>query len=80
MWEWNDVDRICKESMVSVENLEIEKWCDGGDIVPVTPSSHHLIPLPSSLTGPKLTSEEESYVDIQSISLCNLCIQLILVG
>ena len=70
---------ICKESMISVENLEIEKWYDGGDIVPVTRSSHHLVPLPSSWIGTKLTSEDESYVDIQSISLCNLCIQLILV-
>ena len=33
----------------------------------------HLVPLPSSLIGPKLTSEDESYVDIQSISLCDLC-------
>ena len=72
--------RICKESMISVENLEIEKWYEGGDIVSVTTSSHHLVPLPSSLTGPKLTSEDESYVDIQSISLLDLCIQLILVG
>ena len=69
---------ICKESMISVENLEIEKWYDGGDIVPVTRSSHHLVPLPSSWIGTKLTSEDESYVDIQSISLCNLCIKLIL--
>ena len=71
---------ICKESMISVENLEIEKWYDGGDIVPVTRSSHHLVPLPSSWIGTKLTSEDESYVDIQSISLCNLCVQLILMG
>ena len=71
---------ICKESMISVENLEIEKWYDGGDIVPVTRSSHHLVPLSSSWIGTKLTSEDESYVDIQSISLCDLCIQLILVG
>ena len=71
---------ICKESMISVENLEIEKWYDGGDIVPVTRSSHHLVPLPSSWIGTKLTSEDESYVDIQSISLCDLCIQLVLVG
>ena len=71
---------ICKESMISVENLEIEKWYDGGDIVPVTRSSHHLVPLPSSWIGTKLTSEAESYVDIQSISLCNLCVQLILMG
>ena len=28
----------------------------------------HLVPLSSSGTGPKLTSEDESYVDIQSIS------------
>ena len=68
---------ICKESMISVENLEIEKWYEGGDTVPVTRSSHYLVPLPSSRIGPKLTSEDESYVDIQSISLCDLCIQLV---
>ena len=71
---------ICKESMISVENLEIEKWYEGGDTVPVTRSSHHLVPLSSSQIGPNLTSEDESYVDIQSISLCDLCIQLVLVG
>ena len=38
---------ICKESMVSVENLEIEKRYEGGDTVPVTWSSHHLVSLPS---------------------------------
>ena len=72
--------RICNESMISIENLEIEKWYEGGDTVPVTRSSHHLVPLSSSQIGPKLTSEDESYVDIQSISLLDLCIQLILVG
>ena len=41
---------------------------------------HHLVPLSSSRIGPKLASEDESYVDIQSISLCDLCIQLVLVG
>ena len=71
---------ICEENMISVENLETEKWYEGGDTVPVTRSSHHLVPLSSSQIGPKLTSEDESYVDIQSISLFDLCIQLILVG
>ena len=71
---------ICKESMISVENLEIKKWYEGGDTVPITRSSHHLVPLSSSRIGPKLTSEDKSYVDIQSISLCDLCIQLVLVG
>ena len=71
---------ICEENMISVENLETEKWYEGGDTVPVTRSSHHLVPLSSSQIGPKLTSEDESYVDIQSISLCNLCVQLILMG
>ena len=71
---------ICKDRMISIENLEIEKWYEGGDTVPVTRSSHHLVPLSSSQIGPKLTSEDESYVDIQSISLLDLCIQLILVG
>ena len=71
---------ICEENMISVENLETEKWYEGGDTVPVTRSSHHLVLLSSSQIGPKLTSEDESYVDIQSISLLDLCIQLILVG
>ena len=70
---------ICKESMISVENLEIKKWYEGGDTVPITRSSHHLVPLSSSRIGPKLTSEDESYIDIQSISLCDMHIQLILV-
>ena len=71
---------ICEENMISVENLETEKWYEGGDTVPVTGSSDHLVPLSSSRIGSKLASENESYVDIQSISLCNLCIQLVLVG
>ena len=71
---------ICRESMISVENLKIEKWYEDGDTVPVTRSSHHLNPSSSSWIGPKLTSEDESYVDIQFISLCGLCIQLVLVG
>ena len=69
---------ICKESIISDENLEIEKGYEGGDTVPFTRSSHHLVPFSSSRIGPKLTSENESYVDIQSISLCYLYIQLIL--
>ena len=71
---------ICKESMISVENLEIEKWYEGGDTVPVTRSIHHLVPLSSPQISSKLSSEDKSYIDIQSISLCDLCIQLILVG
>ena len=70
----------CKESMISVENLGIEKLYEGGDTVPVTRNSHHVVPFSSSRIGPKLTSEDESYVDIQSISLCDLCMQLILLG
>ena len=71
---------IYKESIISVEKFEIEKWYEGGDTVPITRRSHHLVSLSSSRIGPKLMSEDESYVDIQSISLCNLCIQLILMG
>ena len=71
---------ICKKSMVSVENLKIQIWYEGGDTVPVKRSSHYLDPLPPSQIGPELTSEDESYVDIHSISLCDLCIQLVLVG
>ena len=57
---------ICKESMISAENLEIEKWYKGGKTVPVTENSHHLIPLSSSRIYPKLSSEDDSHVDIQS--------------
>ena len=70
---------ICKESMISVENLEIEKRYEGADTVPVTRSSHHLVSLSSLRIGPKLTSEDKSCVYIQSITLCDLCIQHILV-
>ena len=71
---------ICTESMISNENLEIEKGYDGWDNVPVTRISCHVVSLSSSRIGPKLTSQDESYVDLQSISLCDLCIQLILMG
>ena len=66
---------ISKKSMISVENLEIKKWYEDWDTAPVTRSSHHLVALSSSGIGPKLTSEDKSYVDIQSISFCDLCIQ-----
>ena len=55
---------FCMESMISVENLEIEKWYEGGDNVPVTKGSHYLVPLSSARIGPKLTRKDESYVDI----------------
>ena len=71
---------ICEDSVISVENLEFESSHEGGDTVPVTQSSHHLVPLLSSRIGLKLTREDESYFDIQSVSLCDLCIQLVLVG
>ena len=71
---------ICKESLISVENLDIEKWYQGRNTASVKRSSHHLVTLSFSRIGPTLTSEDESYVDIQSNSLCDLCIQLILVG
>ena len=71
---------ICKDRMVSVENLETEEQYEGGDTVTVTRSSHHLVPLSFSRFGLKLTSEDESYVDIHSISLCDLCIQLVFGG
>ena len=76
---WIKFFGICKEHN-QCWKFEIEKWYEGGDTVPVTRSSHHLVPLSSSQIGPNLTSEDESYVDIQSISLCEMCIQLILVG
>ena len=71
---------ICKENIISGGNLEIEKRYEGGDTLPAIRCSLHLFPLSSSQIGPKLTSKDESYVDIQSISLCDLCIQLISVG
>ena len=71
---------ICAESIISVENLEIEKWYEVGETVPVRRSSQHLVPLSPSRIGPKLTSADKSYVDIQSTSLCDLCVQLVLVG
>ena len=43
-------------------------------------SSDHLVPMSSSRIGPKLTSKDESYIDIQSISLFDLSIRLVLVG
>ena len=55
---------ICKVSMISTENLEIEKWYEGGYIVPVTLSNYHWVPLPSSRLSDKLSSEDESYVNI----------------
>ena len=83
MWEWNDVDQVFKNLQRDVENLEIEKWCEGGDTLPVTRSSHYLVPMPSLRIGPKfvrnVVSDDESYVDIQSIDLCELCIQFVLV-
>ena len=37
----------------------------------------YLLPLSSWRNGTKLTNEDESHVDLRSISLCDLCIQLI---
>ena len=55
---------ICKESMLSVANLKNQKWYEDGDTVPVTWRSQQLVPLSSSWIGPKLTNEDESYVDM----------------
>ena len=63
---------ICKESMISVENLEIEKRYESGYTVPVTRSSHHFVPLSSSRIGNHLTSEDESYVDFHNFSVPTL--------
>ena len=68
------------DSMISVKNLEFKKRYEGGDTVSVTQCSQHLVPLSSLRISPKLTSEDESYVEIRSISLCDLCMQLILVS
>ena len=43
-----------------------------GDTVTVTQSSHHFVPLSSSQIGHKLTSKDESYVDIHDFSLPTL--------
>ena len=60
---------ICKESMISVENLEIEKWYDSGDTVTITRSSHHLV----SLYPRKMVIiEDESYVDIHGFNVATL--------
>ena len=48
---------ICKESMISLENIEIGKWYEGVDALPVTRSSHHLVLLSSSRIGPKVTND-----------------------
>ena len=45
---------ICEDSVISVENLEFESSHEGGDTVPVTQSSHHLVPLSSLRISPKL--------------------------
>ena len=70
MWEWNDVDQvfgICKESMITVESLE--KLYEGGDTVPGIRSSHHFVPMSSPRTDHKLTTEDESYVDIHNFNI-----------
>ena len=71
---------ICKDSMISVENLKIEKWYEDGNTVPATHSSHYLVSLTSSRIGPKLISKDESDVDVQSINLYDLCIRFVLMG
>ena len=64
---------ICKESMISVKNIEIEKWYEGRDTVPVMHCSLHLVPLPSSWIGPKLTSEM-NHMLIFSLSAYVTCV------
>ena len=61
---------ICKESMISVENLE--KWNEGGDTTSGTQSSHSFVPLSSSRIDNKLISEGESYVDIHDFNVSSL--------
>ena len=50
---------ICKDRMISIENLEIEKWYEGEDTVPVTRSGYHLVPFYSMRIDPKLRSKDE---------------------
>ena len=73
------IGRAVKTTCSQNENLEIEKLYEGGDPAPVTWNSHPLVRFSSSWIGPKQTSKDESNVDIQSVSLNDLCIQLILV-
>ena len=56
--------------MISDENLE--KWYEGGQSAPGTQSSHHFVPLSSSWTGHKLTSEDESYAYIHDLNVCTI--------
>ena len=56
--------------MVSVESLE--KRYEGGDTVPSTQSSHHFVPMSSLRIVHKLTSEDESYVDIHDFNIPTL--------
>ena len=55
---------ICKESMISIKNLEIEKRYEGENTVSVTRSSQHIVSWSSSRGVHKLTSKDEPYVDI----------------
>ena len=54
--------------MISVWK-SLEKQNEGGDTVPGTQSSHHFIQLSSLQIGHKLTSKDESYVDIQDFDV-----------
>ena len=57
MWERNDVDQVF-----------LNLWGKHDQCWKATWSSHHLIPLPSSRIGHKLTNEDESYIDIQDFN------------
>ena len=56
--------------MISVEDLE--KCYEGGETVPGTRSSHHFVPLRFLTIRHKLTSEDESYVDIYDFNVPTL--------
>ena len=56
--------------MITVESLE--KLYEGGDTAPGTRSSHHFIPMSSPRIDHKLTTEDESYVDIHDFNIPTL--------
>ena len=67
MWELIDVDQVFWNLLG-----ENEKWYEDGDTAPVTPNSHHFVTLLSSQIGHKLTSEDESCVNIYDFNIPTL--------
>ena len=59
---------ITKERMVHVR-MFLEKRFESGNTVPGTRASHHFVLLSSAKVGHRLTSEEESFIDIHNFNL-----------